>query len=60
MKGIFDAFLGLEANGKVAEILNLVGAGSLALLLQAKHAGTPVNKQEVINAMTTARNQLKY
>jgi hypothetical protein len=56
MKGIFDAFLGLEANGKVAEILNLVGAGSLALLLQAKHAGTPVNKQEVINAMTTARN----
>jgi hypothetical protein len=60
MKGIFDAFMGLEANGKVAEILNLVGAGSLALLLQAKHAGTPVNKQEVINAMTTARNQLKY
>jgi hypothetical protein len=60
MEGIFDAFLGLEANGKVAEILNLVGAGSLALLLQAKHAGTPVNKQEVINAMTTARNQLKY
>lgn len=59
IKPIFDDFLGLEANCKVAEILNLVGAGSLALLLQAKHAGTPVKKQEIINAMTSAKNNLE-
>ncbi|WP_353932160.1 vWA domain-containing protein [Okeanomitos corallinicola TIOX110] len=58
MKGIFDDFLGIETTRKVAEILNLVGAGSLALLLQAKHAGTPVDKQEIINAMTTAKEKL--
>lgn len=52
--------MGLEANGKFAEILTLVGAGSLSLLLQAKHAGTPVNKQEIINSMTTAKNKLEY
>jgi hypothetical protein len=59
MKSIFDDFLGIEPNGKVAEILNLVGAGSLVLLLQAKHAGTPVNKQEIINTMTNAKNNLE-
>ncbi|MBD2627805.1 vWA domain-containing protein [Trichormus variabilis] len=59
MKGIFDDFLGIETTGKVGEILNLVGAGSLALLLQAKHAGTPVDKQEIINAMTAAKGKLE-
>lgn len=59
MKGIFDDFLGLTTNGKIAEILNLVGAGSLAFLLQAKNTGTSVNKQEIINAMTAAKEKLE-
>ncbi|TAF08186.1 MAG: VWA domain-containing protein, partial [Nostocales cyanobacterium] len=59
MKAVFDDFLGLENTGKIAEILNLVGAGSLAILLQAKHNGTPVDKQEIINAMTTAKEKLE-
>lgn len=59
MKMVFNDFLGIENNGKVAEILNLVGAGSLAVLLQAKNAGTAINKQEIINAMTIAKNQLE-
>ncbi|WP_016949825.1 vWA domain-containing protein [Anabaena sp. PCC 7108] len=59
MKPIFDDFLGIEQNGRVAEILNKIGAGSLGLLLQAKHAGTTVNKQEMINAMTSAQGKLE-
>ncbi|MFM7372963.1 MAG: VWA domain-containing protein, partial [Sphaerospermopsis kisseleviana] len=59
MKAVFDDFLGIETTGKFAEILNLVGAGILALLLQAKHAGTPVDKQEIIDAMTTAKQKLE-
>ncbi|NET70024.1 MAG: VWA domain-containing protein [Sphaerospermopsis sp. SIO1G2] len=59
MKAVFDDFLGLENTGKVAEILNLVGAGSLAILLQAKHNGTSVDKQEIISAMTTAKQKLE-
>lgn len=59
MKAVFDDFLGIETTGKFAKILNLVGAGILALLLQAKHAGTPVDKQEIIDGMTTAKQKLE-
>ncbi len=59
MKAVFDDFLGIETTGKFAEILNLVGAEILALLLQAKHAGTPVDRQEIIDAMTTAKQKLE-
>jgi hypothetical protein len=59
MKGVFDDFLGIETTGKVAEILDLVGAGSLAILLQAKQSGQPVDKQEIINGMTTAKEKLE-
>ena len=59
MKPIFDDFLGIEQNGRVAEILNKIGAGSLGLLLQAKHAGTTINKEELINAMTSAQGKLE-
>ncbi|MFM7405477.1 MAG: hypothetical protein ACKO3K_02095 [Cuspidothrix sp.] len=58
MKPIFDDFLGININGKIGEILNQVGEHSLALLLYAQHAGKPVNKEDLITAMTTAYQKL--
>lgn len=59
MQPIFDDFLGIEDNGRVGEILHRVGADSLALLLQAKRAGTDVSQEEMIAAMTAAYNKLR-
>jgi len=51
MKPIFDDFLGLERNGKVAAILSRVGGG----LLVDKSA----SKEEMIAAMTSANTKLE-
>ncbi|MEA5549486.1 hypothetical protein VB713_00575 [Anabaena cylindrica UHCC 0172] len=59
MKPIFDDFLGIDVNGKVAEILNQVGDNSLAVFLYAKHAGKSVDREDFIAAMTTAYNKLE-
>jgi von Willebrand factor type A domain len=58
MKIIFDDFLALANNGIVREILEKVGANHLAQLLDDRHNAQstekPVNKQEIVEAMTTA------
>lgn len=59
MKPIFDDFLGLEENHRVAEILSKVGADILVLVLQAKHAGRNISKEEIIAAMTAANSKLE-
>ncbi|HLO87919.1 MAG TPA: vWA domain-containing protein [Nostocaceae cyanobacterium] len=59
MQPIFDDFLGIAENGRVAEILHRVGADSLALVLQAKRAGKNVSKEEIIAALTAANKKLE-
>lgn len=54
MKPIFDDFLGLANNGKAREILEEVGASDLSQLLSDRCNGKPVNKQEMVEAMTRA------
>lgn len=61
MKPIFDDFLGLENNGKVAEILNKVGADILTRVLSDKHEGRAVSKEDYVTALTLAYKKLdKY
>ncbi|MEH1837190.1 MAG: hypothetical protein V7L20_00120 [Nostoc sp.] len=59
MKPIFDDFLGLEQNGIVVDILNKVGADSLAQLLQEKQAGKQIGKEEMVAALTAANTKLE-
>ena len=59
MKPIFDDFLGLDQNGIVGDILNKVGADSLAQLLQEKQAGKQIGKEEMVAALTTANIKLE-
>lgn len=58
MKPIFDDFLGININGKVGGILSKVGEHNLALLLYTQHANKSVNREDLIEAMTTAYKKL--
>jgi hypothetical protein len=58
MQPIFDDFLGLADNGKVATILDRVGANFLIQLLQEKRHGKHVNKSEMVTALTAANTKL--
>lgn len=59
MKPIFDDFLGLETNGIVATILHKVAASGLVRLLQDKHDGKSINKEEMVTALTAANTKLE-
>lgn len=59
MKPIFDDFLGFEENGIVGDILQKVGADSLAQLLREKQAGKQINKEEMVAALTVANKKLE-
>ncbi|MEH2177980.1 hypothetical protein [Nostoc sp.] len=59
MKPIFENFLGLEQNGIVGDILKKVGADSLAQLLQDKHDGKQIGKEEMVAALTVTNNKLE-
>ncbi|MEA5602257.1 hypothetical protein [Nostoc sp. UHCC 0252] len=59
MKPIFDDFLGIEQNGIVVDILNKVGADSLAQLLQDKQTGKQISKEEMVAALTAANIKLE-
>ncbi|MBH8575542.1 hypothetical protein I8752_21520 [Nostocaceae cyanobacterium CENA369] len=59
MKSIFDDFLGLEENGIVTSILAKVGAESLMQVLQDKHSGKYVGKEEIVAALTAANSKLE-
>lgn len=60
MAPIFDDFLGFEGNGIVSTILNKVGAGALASILEDKRKGITVNKEETVTAFTTANTKLGH
>ncbi len=59
MRGIFDDFLGLTANNVLAPILDKVEAHSLLKLLQAKHRGENINRQELITALSESKFKLE-
>lgn len=58
MKPIFDDFLGIANNGKVAGILTKVGDESLLGILQDQLRGEVVEKEEIIAALTAAKSKL--
>ncbi len=59
MKPIFDDFLGLVENGRVAAILQKVGANSLTRLLEDKRNKKAVSKEEMVTALTVANTKLE-
>lgn len=59
MKPIFDDFLGIANNGKVADILAEVGDESLLGMLQDKLRGKVIEKEEIIAAFSTAKRKLE-
>ncbi len=58
MQQIFDDFLGIEDNGKVAAILSKVGADHLIPMLQAKWQGEKLDRDEFVAALTAASEKL--
>lgn len=59
MQAIFDNFFGLCYNYKIAQILAKVNCDRLLFLLQQKWSGKPLEKQELLEAMTEANRQLQ-
>lgn len=59
MKPIFDDFLGLDENSIVASILTKVGADSLIQVLQDKHSGKYIDKEEMVAALIAASTKLE-
>ncbi|HEY9852807.1 MAG TPA: hypothetical protein V6D28_25260 [Leptolyngbyaceae cyanobacterium] len=59
MQQIFDDFLGIEDNCKVAAILSKVGADHLMPMLQEKWHGEKVNRDEFVAALTAASDKLE-
>lgn len=59
MQQIFDDFLGIEDNGKVAAILSKVGADHLMPMLQAKWRGEKLDRDEFVAALTAASEKLE-
>jgi Mg-chelatase subunit ChlD len=57
MRRIFDDFLGLENNGAAVEILERVGARSLAKVVQ-RRAEEGVSRKEYVAALADARRKL--
>ncbi len=58
MKNICDDFLGLDNNGIVSDILRSIKADSLLNLLPIKWQQKPIDKQELIMALTQAKRLL--
>lgn len=59
MQNIFDDFLGLDQNGLVIANLAKVGADSLSQLLEDKHSGHHISKEEMIAALVEAKAKLE-